>query len=149
MSQLRCSRFIFKTVLILALVAKAKGCLLAKRCQTVVLLLARVAFKDRALASAISRTLEISSKVHMLEPVAPHLSRQPPSLLSPTTFQTCLQHKRGPRMPKQRVAEDKLVKLLMFTGDPGAMKTVTLTSEPDNLEQMTAFQTLYLLRGAL
>lgn len=92
MSQLCCYRFIIKSVLFLPLVAKAKGCLLAKRSQTVVLLLARVAFTDGALASAIRRTqndLEINSKVHMVGPVnAPHLPRQPPSLLSPTTFQT-------------------------------------------------------------
>lgn len=59
---------------------------------------------------------------------------QASSLLSPTTSPTRLQHKRGPRMPKQRVAEDKFVKLLMFTGDPSAMAGRNTNKRPNQSE---------------
>lgn len=80
-----------------------------------------------------------------MRPIFPAASQPSLPYHLPDLFAT----QRGPRMPKQRVAEEKLVKLFVFTRDSGATITATLTSDPVKLKQMAAFQIPYPHCGAL
>lgn len=153
MSQLCCYRFLIKSVLLLALVAKAKGCLLAKKkkvpkqlcCHELRLRTGRL----RRPSEDRKMIWKINSQAHMLwtGECAPSPSGSLSAFsLSPTTttttYQTCLQHSGAHRCRNNAVAEEEKKNsqsCSWLTRDPGGI-TATLTSDPIQLKQMAAFQ---------